>query len=74
MTPTINKILSKRLFFEKNKLSTIPLIPASLPLPTKKIITAIPINIPPRKAGIGVKLIMFNLKLFYFLTRRIFYS
>ena len=74
MTPPINKMLSKRLFLEKNKLSTIPLIPAILPLPTKKIITANPIIIPPTKAGIGVKLIMFNLKLFYFLTRGIFHS
>ena len=53
--PTINKKLSVLFCFETRALFTIPLTPASRPLPTKNNITAKPIIIPPTKADRGVK-------------------
>ena len=54
-----NKKLSIRLFFETKRLLAIPLIPIILPLRMKNKATDKPINKPPVKAVIGVKLTMF---------------
>ena len=59
--PTISKKLSVLFCFETRAAFTMPLMPASRPFPTKNIITAKPIIIPPTKADRGVKFIIFIL-------------
>ena len=57
--PIINKKLSVLFCFETRVSFTMPLIPASRPLPIKNNITAKPIIMPPVKAARGVKFMMF---------------
>ena len=57
--PAKNKKLSVLFCFETRAAFTMPLMPANRPLPTKNIITAKPIIIPPTKADCGVKFTIF---------------